>query len=261
MSPEILLAVVSCIALVIIIGTVAATIYVLRRTSTTPARKSTAAVEKPVAAEASADASDSMTETMPTTTAEDVDSLIAQAELSPFELGDLSNSFKGISQGSERSGIVIHAADPDISLIAFTSQIFSQQNGVVKAETTYGSMELIIAQGRAGVKWEGQPLGVLDYTNQRILGPQGQLLGSMERPPIGQESGSYPVGFFGQKAADITTQINAMSTLRWFGDEEEAIRPALENVADELEDTQTLLVLAIFLLEIGFMSLLTTVNG
>ena len=260
MSPEILLVVVACLALLIIAGTAVAVFRVLRQPSSAPAKTRTPASGTPAVETAAEADSDSMMETMPTTTAEDVDSLIAQAELSPFELSDLSNSFKGITQEGERSGIVLHAVDPEISLIAFSSQLFNQQNGFVKAETAYGSMELIIAQGRAGVKWEGEPLGVLDYTNQRILGPKGQLLGSMERPPVGQETDFYPVGFFGQKAADVLTHINAMSTLRWFGDEEDAIRPALDNVADELEDTQTLLILAAFLLEIGFMSLLTMVN-
>ena len=84
------------------------------------------------------------------------------------------------------------------------------------------------------------------------------MLGSMERPALGSETGSYPVTFVGQKAADVTTQINAVGTLRWFGDEGSSKAPAFENLAEDLEDSQTLLVLAALLLEIGFMDLVNS---
>jgi hypothetical protein len=239
---------------------VIAVIAVMRR-PVTASPKSPAATRATVDEDSSTDGP-GLAETIQTASTEDIEAYLAeqQANLAPFELPDLSNSFKGTTQEHQRAGIVLHVTDSDTALVAFSCQIFNAQNGVISAETTYGKMELIVTQGRAGVKWDGQPIGILDYSNQRILGPEGQLLGNMERPAPGTGTadgdGYYPIGFFGQKAADVNTQINALSTLRWFGNEGEEQAPAFKNLASELDDNQTLLLLAALLLEMGFLNLL-----
>ena len=168
MDPASLLIIVAILALLIIVGTIVAVIIVSRRSTNKQTHSSTKADTPIPDLDLAGDTPASLAETIPVAASEDFESYLAeqQANLSTFELTDISNSFKGVTQEDERSGIVLHISDADSALIAFTSQAFSPQNGVVKAETAYGSMELIITQGRAGVKWEGSPLGILDYTNQ-----------------------------------------------------------------------------------------------
>ena len=243
-------------ALLIILGTLIAVIVVLRRPSnefSQPAMATATAGAIDVA-----DSPPSVVETMPVTDSNDFDAYLEEqkANLSAFELGDLSNSFKGISQDNQRTGIILHQADGETGLVAFTSQALNPQSGIITGETAYGKMEIIITSGKAGVKWQGDPLGILDFGNQRILGPEGRLLGSLERPAVGSEDGSFPISFLGQKAGDLTTDINAVGTLRWFDNESGDVKPAFENLATDLEDNQTLLLMAALLLEVGFMSLL-----
>lgn len=259
MDPTTLLTVVAGLAILIILAMVIGVIYVLRQPGTSSV-SSVASGTSSITPETASTGPASMAQTLPSTDADDIDTYLAEqrANLGDFALKDLSNSFKGITQDGQRRGIILHINDPDVGLVAFTSRILNPQTGDIRAETTYGKMEVIIRQDRAGLKWEGEPLGILDYTNQRILGSGGQqLLGSMERPPIGREAGYYAIGFFGQKVADITTDINALSTLRWFGDEEGELMPAYQNLVDDLEDNQTLILLGALLLEVGFMDLLT----
>ena len=190
---------------------------------------------------------------------EDIEAYLSnqRAQLTEFELKDVSTSFRGTTNDNQRKGVVVRVDDPDTPLIAFTSQAFNPQSGTVTAETAYGKMELIVTQGRAGVQWEGEPLGILDYSKQRILGAEGQLLGSLERPSTEAGNvGNYPIGFFGQKAADISTTINALSTLRWFSSEDTEHQAAFSDIAPDLEDQQTLLLLATLMLEIGFFDVL-----
>ncbi|NIP22927.1 MAG: hypothetical protein GWO38_03670, partial [Phycisphaerae bacterium] len=193
MDPTTLLTVVAFLAILIVVATVIGVVYVLRQPDTGNA--------SPVASEASNIAPEtvstdpaSMAQTLPSTDVDDINTYLAEqrTRLGDFALKDLSNSFKGITQDGQRRGIILQVDDPDVGLVAFTSRIVDPQNGDIRAETTYGKMEVIIRQDRAGLKWEGEPLGILDYTNQRILGPGGQqLLGSMERPPVGREAGYY----------------------------------------------------------------------
>ena len=260
MDPTTFLIIIGVVAFLIIVGMVIAIVIVMRRPDTAASKRP--ATTRAVVEEDMSMDGPGLAETIPAASTEDIEAYLAeqQANLAPFELPDLSNSFKGTTQDRQRAGIILHVNDSDTALVAFSSQIFNPQNGVVSAETTYGKMELIVTQGRAGVKWEGQPIGILDYTNQRILGPEGQLLGNMERPAPGAGTadgdGYYPIGFFGQKAADVTTRINALSTLRWFGNEGEEQMSAFKNLAGELDDNQTLLLLAALLLEMGFLNLL-----
>jgi len=179
-----------------------------------------------------------------------------RGELADFDLTDVSTSFKGSTHDGQRSGIILHLTEPETPLIAFTSQAYSPQNGAITAETSYGKMELVIAQGKAGVQWQGTPLGILEFSKQRLLGAEGQLLGSLERPASPNiESPFYPVSILGQTIAQVNTQVNALSTLRWISNDEAEMLPAFKEVAPELEDTHTLLLLAASLLEIGFFSM------
>ena len=257
-NPATLLIIVSCLAGLIVLGTVIAIIRVLSQ----PAAKGPSTVSPSASSpppEESSARPPSPADTLPLSDAANIDTYLAdqRANLGEFALKDLSNSFKGTTQENQRLGVILHLNDPDLGLVAFTSQVSNPQNGHIMAETTYGKMELLIREGRAGIKWDGKPLGILDYTNQRILGPQAQqLLGSLERPLVGSESGYYAIGFFGRKVADVTTAINALSTLRWFDDEDSRQMPAFQNLADELDDEQTLLLLGALLLEMGFMDLL-----
>jgi len=257
MDPITLLIVVGVLAILIILGTIIAVIRILRQPASGAPRPAVVNGLDALSEETGALPPTPM-ETIPMTDSGDFDVYLAEQreKLSEFELRDLSNSFKGVTQEGQRSGVVLHNADSDTGLVVFTSQAFNPQSGIVSAETAYGKMELVITQGRAGVKWQDNPLGVLDYTNQRIMGPEGQLLGSLERPPAGREAEQYPIGFFGHKAADLTTQINALSTLRWFGNEGSEQMPAFQNLVEDLEDNQILLLLAALMLEIGFMDLL-----
>ena len=261
MDPTTLLILVAVLAVLIIAGTGIAIVRVLRMPDAP-------ASPQPAAATVS-NSSIAETETLPpfvtdtgvTTDSDDLDAYLAEqkANLGEFQLGDLSNSFKGVTQESQRNGVVLRHDDPDTGVIAFTSQVFNPQNALVNADTVYGNMEIIVTQGKAGVKWEGNPLGVLDFANQRILGGEGQLLGSMERPPVGSNDESYEVGFFGQKAADVVMRVNAVSTLRWFDNEADDQMPAFHNLSEDLEDNQTLILVAILLLEIGYMDLVSKV--
>lgn len=258
MDPTTLLTVVACVAILIILATVIGVIYALRQSDTGSA-SAVASGASSIAPEAASTGPASMAQTLPSADVDDIDTYLAEqrTNLGEFALKDLSNSFKGVTQDGQRRGIILHIDDPDVGLVVFTSRVLNPQTGDIRAETTYGKMEVIIRQNRAGLKWEGEPLGILDYSNQRILGPDGQqLLGSMERPPAGREAGYYAIGFFGQKVADVTTTVNALSTLRWFGDEEGELMPAYQNLVDDLEDNQTLILLGALLLEVGFMDLL-----
>ncbi len=183
--------------------------------------------------------------------------------LTEFALADLSNQFRGTTQGRQREGMILHVSQPDTGLVAFASQLDSPTKAIIQAETVYGKMEVMISQGRAGVKWDDEPIGVLDYSNHRILGAEGQILGSMERPTLGGPSeGYYPVGFYGQQAAEVVMQFKGLSTLRWFGDQDNSdVSPAFQGIVDELEDVQTLMLLAVLLLEVGFFDMLAEVAG
>lgn len=254
------LLIVAVLALLIVVGTAVAALLVLRKSG-----NSAPTPEPILPAETVADATPSVAErlagqqpTMVPTPVEDIEAYLAEqrAKLTDFELHQLSNTFKGTTNNGQRRGIVLHVNDAEIPLIAFNSQAFNPQTGTISAETKYGKMEVIITQGRAGVQWNGDPVGVLDFTRQRILGPQGQLLGSMERPEGNLNGKPYPIGFFGEKVADLTTKVNAQSTLRWFGSEEDEMLPAFTNLKKDLEDNQTLLLVGALLLEIGFFDVL-----
>lgn len=255
------LLIVAVLAILIVLGTAIAALMVLRKSddanNTLP--------ETTIATETTAEPGVSVAErlatqqpTMVPTPVEDIEAYLAEqrAKLADFELNELSNTFKGTTSNGQRRGVVLHLHDTNKPLIAFNSQAFNPQTGTIAAETKYGKMEIIITQGRAGVQWDGEPVGVLDYTRQRILGPQGQLLGSMERPEGEMSGKSYPIGFFGEKVAEVNTKINAQSTLRWFGNEEDDVLPAFSTVKKDLEDTQTLLLVGALLLEIGFFNVL-----
>ncbi len=255
------LLVVAVLAILIVLGTAIAALMVLRKSNDA----NSGIPETVIATESISDSSPSVTErlatqqpTMVPTPVEDIEAYLAEqrAKLADFELNELSNTFKGTTSNGQRRGVVLHLHDTEIPLIAFNSQAFNPQTGTIAAETKYGKMEIIITQGRAGVQWDGNPVGVLDYTRQRILGPQGQLLGSMERPEGDVNGKPYPIGFFGEKVADVTTKVNAQSTLRWFGSEEDEVLPAFTTVKKDLEDNQTLLLVGALLLEIGFFDVL-----
>lgn len=259
---SIFLIIIALLALLIVAGTIIAVIMVLRK----PEGKSL--LPKQPATNISARTEPTTKTPTPTppakptyvpTPQEDIEAYLSEQRehLAEFELKDVSNTFKGTTNEGQRQGVILHLDDPEIPLVAFTSQAFNQQNGTVNAETIYGKMELIIAQGKAGVKWDGKPLGILEYSKQRILGAEGQLLGGIEHPGPGKNDGGYyPISFVGQKAADVTTAINAVSTLRWFGGEESEQQPAFKNILPDLEDRETLLLLAALLLQIGFFDLL-----
>ncbi len=254
------LLVVAGLAILIVLGTAIAALMVLRKSNNTAGIPETT-----IATENVSDSVPSVAErlatqqpTMVPTPVEDIEAYLSEqrGKLADFELNDLSNTFKGTTSNGQRRGVVLHLHDTEIPLIAFNSQAFNPQTGTIAAETKYGKMEIIITQGRAGVQWDGNPVGVLDYTRQRILGPQGQLLGSMERPEGDVNGKPYPIGFFGEKVADVTTKVNAQSTLRWFSSEEDEMLPAFTIVKKDLEDNQTLLLVGALLLEIGFFSVL-----
>jgi len=260
MNAQLFLMVIGVIAVLIVLVTVVAVVIILRQpdgASNGSTRATNGSDSNPSSEPAPvADPSPASFDT------QDPETYLAEqrANLDEFQLADVSNGFRGTTQDGERRGLVSHLDNPDAGVIAFTSQIYSDTNGVVKAETVYGSMELVITQGRAGVRWDQQPLGILDYTNKRILGPEGQLLGSMERPDPDTlnpgEVNYYPIGFFGQHTADVVMSISASSTLRWFGDQDVEQSPAFRNIAEELEDEQTLLLLSALLLEFGFFNVL-----
>ncbi len=255
----IFLLVVALLAILIILGTAIAVIIVARKPANGKQQVAKPAVTLDEVAQTNEDVVTPQQPTYAPTPIEDIEAYLTEQrdKLADFELQDLSNAFKGTTNQGQRKGVILHLTEPDTPLIAFTSQAYTPSAGTITAETKYGKMELIITQGRAGVQWNGEPLGVLDYTRQRILGPQGQLLGSMERPgDHAGDGGRYPIGFFGQPAAEVITTVNALSTLRWFGNDEIEPLPAFENLNPDLEDDQTLLVMAALLLEIGFFDLL-----
>ena len=259
MDPVLFLTIIGVIAVIIILATIVAVIIILRQPNNgkaKPEKESQPTDEgqnpiPPPSDEGPEFEADEAPEAF----------LAAQKdELAEFELAQLSNNFRGVSQEQQRRGVITELNDANQGLIAFTSQIYNPSNAIIKAETVYGSMELIITQGKAGVRWNEEPLGVLDYSNLRILGPEGQLLGSMERStpddPSDEAGYYYPIGFYGQAAAEVITQISAASTLRWFGDQDVEQRAAYQNVIDDLEDVQTLLLVGALLLEFGYFSLL-----
>ena len=243
MDPRIFLGVIGFLAVLVVIGTVVAIIIILRQPNT----------QKPnTATNATGDGQE------PVAPIEDaIEGDAGQEELIEFELTDVSSSFRGVSQNRQRDGVILHLTQPDAGLISFKSQAFSEEQGSIIAETVYGKMEVIIAQGKAGVKWDDEPLGVLDYSNQRILGAEGQILGSMERPLESEpENGYYPIGFYGQHMADVSMAIQSIATLRWFDDQDTDSQSAYQNIAEELDDVQTLLLIGAFLLEVGFFDVL-----
>lgn len=258
MDPQLFLIAIAAIAFLIIVSTIVAVIIILRRPD--PNQATSQRGNRPSDGIGSGEVNTPSGPGGEAMTAEDPAAYLLQQRdsLIEFELKDISNNFKGITQDAQRRGLITHLTNPDVALIAFVSEIYNPTSASIKAETVYGSMELIITQGKAGMRWEGQPLGVLDYTNQRILGDSGQLLGSMERPS--PESGtrveSYPVGFFGQPVAEVLTTISASSTLRWFDDQDTEPTPIFSNLANELDDEQTLLLLGIVVLEFGYFSVL-----
>lgn len=257
----IFLIVVAVLALLIVVGTIIVVLVVMRRPAADQP-ESPMPVNMDIVADGKADTPQPTATPHPThipTPIEDVEAYLTEkrSELAEFDLADLSTSFKGSTHDGQRSGIILHLTQPETPLIAFTSQAYSPQNGAITAETSYGKMELVVAQGKAGVQWQGTPLGILEFGKQRILGAEGQLLGSMERPSVPDvDSPFYPVSIFGQKIAEVNTRVNALSTLRWISNDEADMLPAFKEVSSELEDTQTLLLLAASLLEIGFFSLI-----
>ncbi len=256
------LLIVAVLAILIVLGTAIAVLVVLRKSDKSEAIETAADPITDAAATPIPSVAERLSSEKPTmvpTPIEDIEAYLTEqrAKLTDFELHELSNTFKGTTSNGQRRGVVLNLTDKEIPLIAFNSQAFNPQTGTIAAETKYGKMEIIITQGRAGVQWDGEPVGVLDYTRQRILGPQGQLLGSMERPEGDMGGKPYPIGFFGEKVADVTTHINAQSTLRWFGSEEDDMLPAFTHLKTDLEDNQTLLLVAALLLETGFFNVLS----
>lgn len=252
------LLVIGALAIIIVLGTAVAALIVLRKPSGEEAKsaktnQANTTNKPPVSVQERL----SSQPTAVPTPIEDIEAYLAEqrGKLAEFELKDLSNTFKGTTNAGQRKGIILHHSAEDTPLIAFSSQSFNAQTGTITAETKYGKMEVIITQGHAGVQWDGEPIGVLDYTRQRILSGQGQLLGSMNRPEI-VTGEPYAIDFLGERAAKVTTNINALSTLRWFGGDDKEIFPALTEINPKLNDTQTLLVMGALLLEIGFFDLL-----
>lgn len=259
MSTIVFLAIIGVVGVIIVLATLVAVIVILRRPDSKQG-PSTAKPREEAAATRPGESTPPPATSMPedSATLEDADTWLAEqsAALDDFDLTDLSNTFKGITQDNARRGVITHLQAPETGLIAFTSQIFNPTSAAIKAETKYGSMEIIVTQGKAGVRWNSDPIGVLDYSNLRILGPDGQLLGSMERPT--EANGEYyPVGFFGNTVAEVVTNIGASSTLRWFDSQEGESQPAFQNTAEEVEDVQVLLLLGALLLEFGFFSMQT----
>ena len=255
----IFLAVVGLLALLIILGTVVAVIIVLRRPSSQQPAVGGGGTGPLDSSVVPPDITSATQTTRIPTPIEDVEAWLAEQRnnLTDFDLQEVSNTFKGTTNEGQRTGVILHLTEEERALVAFTGQVFSPQNGAISAETVYGTMEMTVAQGKAVVQWNGETLGVLEFGKQRILGPEGGLLGTMERPTPGSEgNGYYPISFFGRKAADVTTRINAVSTLRWFGGEDVQREPAYQNLVTDLEDNQTLLLLAALLLEIGFFDVL-----
>lgn len=254
MNESTFLLIVGAIAVLIILGTLVTALIVLRKPSNKSEKVQVSNDVPPVSVQ------DRLSGQQPTnvpTPIEDIEAYLAEqrGKLAEFELQDLSNAFKGTTNAGQRKGIILHHSAEDTPLIAFSSQGFNAQTGTINAETKYGKMEIIITQGRAGVQWDGKPIGVLDYPRQRILSDQGQLLGNMNRPEI-TTGEPYAIGFFGETAAMITTNINGLSTLRWFGGDGDEISPAFTDLKKDLDDTQTLLLMGALLLEIGFFDIL-----
>ncbi len=254
MNETTFLLIIGAIAALIILGTLVTALIVLRKPSNKSEKAHVSNDVPPVSVQ---DRLSSQQPTQVPTPIEDIEAYLAEqrGKLAEFELHDLSNTFKGTTNAGQRKGIILHHSAEDTPLIAFSSQGFNAQTGTINAETKYGKMEIIITQGRAGVQWDGNPIGVLDYTRQRILSDQGQLLGSMNRPEVSTGE-PYAIGFFGETAAMVTTNINALSTLRWFGGDSDEIRPAFTDLKKDLDDTQTLLLMGALLLEIGFFDIL-----
>ena len=259
------LGIVALLAFLIIIGTIIAVVIIMRRPDN-------ATFSQPLGVETSLDADTSTPDATPgdllqtavssQTPQEDMKTYLARKkqELVDFELTDLSNSFQGTTSGAERYGVILPLGQKDTPLVTFRSHVPGAQNAAIIAETIYGEMKIAIGQGKAGVQWDGELIGVLDFGNQRILGPEGQLLGGMERPlsdSVGvSEANSYPISFFGEKVADVTMVINALSALRWFGNEDTDRLPAFENLSPIEDDNHTLLLVGALLLEIAFFSML-----
>jgi hypothetical protein len=258
------LGIVALLAFLIIIATIIAVIVIMRRPDSPSVQPSNA--ETLLDADTSTPDTPSsdllQTATASPTPQEDMKTYLARKkqELVEFELEDLSNSFQGTTSGTERYGVILHLSQEDTPLVTFRSHVPGPQNGAIIAETIYGEMKIVIGQGKAGVQWDGELIGVLDFGKQRILGAEGQLLGSMERPlPEGVgfgEANSYPISFFGEKVADVTMIVNALSALRWFGNEDTDRLPAFENLSPIEDDNQTLLLVGALLLEIAFFSML-----
>lgn len=255
MNETTFLLIVGAIAVLIVLGTLVTALIVLRKPSNKAEEVHATNDVPPVSVQ------DRLSGQQPTqqvpTPIEDIEAYLAEqrGKLAEFELHDLSNTFKGTTNAGQRKGIILHHSAEDTPLIAFSSQGFNAQTGTINAETSYGKMEIVITQGHAGVQWDGKPIGVLDYPRQRILSDQGQLLGDMNRPEV-TTGEPYAIGFFGETAAMITTNINALSTLRWFGGDGDEISPAFTGLKKDLDDTQTLLLMGALLLEIGFFDIL-----
>jgi len=260
----IFLGIVALLAFLIIVATTIAVIVIMRRPDTSPSQPSNGETLLDVNASTPDTPSRDLiqTATPSPTPQEDMKTYLARKkqELVEFELEDLSNSFQGITSGAERYGVILHLSKEDTPLITFRSHVPGPQNGAIIAETVYGEMKIVIGQGKAGIQWDGELIGALDFSKQRILGAEGQLLGSMERPLPDSagfgEATSYPISFFGEKVADVTMTVNALSALRWFGNEDTDRRPAFENLSPIEDDNQTLLLVGALLLEIAFFSML-----
>ncbi|MFQ5611053.1 MAG: hypothetical protein ACE5H9_02870 [Anaerolineae bacterium] len=199
----------------------------------------------------------------PLATDVDPDTYLAEQKsaLQEFSLADLSNTFRGVTGQGYRQGVIVHHRQPDVPLIAFATQTSGGQMGLIKATTTYGEIELTVTAGRADVVWKGDKLGTLDYQHQRVLGPEGQLLGEINRPAgalnlqLGDQH--YPISFFGQKAGELHYAVQGLSSLRWLSDtEEEEQPPAFSDLNPELNDTQQVFMMTALVMEVGFFDFL-----
>ncbi len=258
-------------AIVVVIGMVIAVVVILMQAEPDEQSKSKATAEQ-LAEQAAAESVASQTKpatkqtTISSSPQEDFESYIKdqQEKLVEFDLSDISSNFQGVTREGYRAGVVLHAIEDDKPVVVFTSEFSGAEAATIEAETTYGHMELHIAKGTAKVQWEEEALGELEFEKQRIITPSGQLLGSLQRPSYkthrSNDIKSYPIDFFGQKAADVTTIVTATSTLKWFGAEDEGKNaPALQNLnSEELEDEETLFLIGAVLLEFGFFDVMQT---
>jgi hypothetical protein len=244
-----------CLAglIVAVIGTFA--FITLRRSPGSRTRQAVQASTEPETEEAASPAMG------PVTVAADIDPEEFLAEqrgnLQEFSLEDLSVAFRGVSGQGYRQGTIVHHSQPVIPLISFVVETSGGQMGLIRASTVYGDMELTVTAGRADLDWNGDRLGALDYGNQRILGPEGQLRGELPRPaftaglpPVDKH---FPISFLGKKAGELHCAIEGLSNLRWLTDTDaETYPPAFTETQPELDDSQQIFMMAALVMEVGF---------